>query len=384
MGFLSGRVSFVRYRVGGASPLPFSEADVEAVAQHAIGRHGPADPTDGVRVGWNGGRHVLDQTFDFGKNVLDDALHVGIRLDSDKVPAELLRAYTQIELDARAAESPTGRPTKQQREEAKEAARVRADAEAADGRFRKRKSHPILWDGRTSTLYAGTTSTAVLDRLATLFRTTFDRPLEPITAGTLAQDRAAALGRAHDLEALAPLALFEDSTPQAVWAESEPTRRDDLGNEFLLWLWHSLQADGDAVTLADGSEVTVMMAKTLTLDCPRGLTGRDSLTNEGPTRLPEAFRALQAGKLPRKVGLILVRHGEQYDLTLQAETLAVNGLALPKPEGLSGDEAKVARIESLRHVTETLDSLFDAFIRRRIDPGWDRELGRIRDWLRAA
>ena len=37
----------------------------------------------------------------------------------------------------------------------------------------------------------------------------------------------------------------------------------------------------------------------------RGETGRDQLTNEGPTRLPEAFRALQAGKLPRKAGLIV-------------------------------------------------------------------------------
>ena len=82
-----------------------------------------------------------------------------------------------------------------------------------------------------------------------------------------------------------------------------------------------------------------MLAKTLTLDCPRGETGRDRLTDDGPTRLPEAFRALQAGKLPRKAGLIVVRHGAQYELTLQAETLAVSGAALPKVEGVSGHEA---------------------------------------------
>ena len=74
-----------------------------------------------------------------------------------------------------------------------------------------------------------------------------------------------------------------------------------------------------------------MLAKTLTLDCPRGETGRDSLTDDAPTRLPEAFRALQSGKLPRKAGLILVRHGAQYELTLQAETLAVSGAGCPSP-----------------------------------------------------
>ena len=38
--------------------------------------------------------------------------------------------------------------------------------------------------------------------------------------------------------------------------------------------------------------------------------------------LPEALRAIQAGKLPRKMGLTLVRHDHSYELALQAESLA--------------------------------------------------------------
>jgi hypothetical protein len=155
---------------------------------------------------------------------------------------------------------------------------------------------------------------------------------------------------------------------------------DHLGNEFMVWLWHALQNDSDTVQLADGSEVAVMLTKTLTLDCPRGETGRDSLTDDAPTRLPEAFRALQSGKLPRKAGLILVRHGAQYELTLQAETLAVSGALIPKPEDgeLAASEVRVARIDSLRHLTETLDLLFDAYRRRRAGSGWAQEVSRIR------
>ncbi len=168
------------------------------------------------------------------------------------------------------------------------------------------------------------------------------------------------------------------------WTGADASSRDFWGNEFLLWLWHTLQTDGDTITLPDGSEATVMIAKTLTLDCPRGETGRDSLSDAGPTRMPEAFRALQSGKLPRKAGLIVVRHGVQYELTLQAETLAVSGLALPKAEGARGHEAHIARIDSLRHLVETLDLLYDAYGRRRIGPEWNGELGRIRQWLQAA
>ena len=43
MGFLSGRVTFTRYRVGGDRPLPFGEEILEQARQHLIGQHGMAD-----------------------------------------------------------------------------------------------------------------------------------------------------------------------------------------------------------------------------------------------------------------------------------------------------------------------------------------------------
>ena len=161
---------------------------------------------------------------------------------------------------------------------------------------------------------------------------------------------------------------------------------DYLGNEFLVWIWHTLQNDGETLRLSDGSDVTVMLAKTLTLDCPRGETGRDQLTDDAPTRLPEALRALQAGKLPRKAGMILVRQGAQYELTLQAETLSVSGAALPKAE----EEPPVAARAADRPPREPppLDRDARPAVRGLSLPpdrsGWTDELGRIRRWLQAA
>lgn len=387
MGFLNGRVTYTRYRVTGDSPLPYSEDLLEQVALQAIGRRGGPDANDGVSVGWGAGDHLLDLTFDLAKNVVNDALHLAIRVDTDKIPGSLLKAYTRIETDARAATNPSGLPTKTQRTEAKEAARIRAEAEAADGRFRRLAHYPVLWDGRTDSLFVGATSVKVLERVRTLFRETFDRDLEPVTSGSLAQGLADARGDASGLvEGVDPVGFVgDDSSPFTVaWAGGDDNAKDFWGNEFLIWLWHKLQSDGDAVPLPDGSEVTVMLAKTLTLDCPRGETGRDQLTDEGPSRMPEAFRALQAGKLPRKTGLILVRHDQQYELTLQAETLAVSGANLPRLEGGAAHEIAWARVDALRHLVETLDLLYDAYGRRRVGPDWGQDLGRIRKWLQPA
>ena len=384
MGFLNGRVTYARYQVGGEGPLPFGDEILETLDRHAIGKH--AEGADGITFGWSAGDHVLDLGFGLEKNVINDALHFAIRIDTDKLPSDLLRAYTKIEIDARAQLNPSGFASKAQKDEAKEAARIRAEAESADGRFLRRKHYPVLWDGQSNTLFAGTQSSAVLDRLQNLFRDTFDRPLEPISAGSLAAMQAKERGVERPVEDFLPAAFLGDDETAILafaWSNPDPSRPDFWGNEFLLWLWHTLQHDGDAITLADGSEVTVMLTKTLMLDCPRGQTGRDSLTDEGPTRLPEAFRALQSGKMPRKVGLTLVRHGAQYELTLQAESLAISGPLLPKAEGAAGQEAKVARIDSLRHLAETLDLLYDAYGRRRTGPDWLGDLGRIRRWLAA-
>ncbi len=323
MGFLNGRVTYVRFRVGGESPLPFGEDLLETAASHVIGLHGAGEPNDGTSVGWAGGEHVLDTSLDLAKNAVNDAVHLAIRVDTDKIPGSPAPGLHQ-DRDRRPGQAQPQRLSDQGPAAGGEGGcqGPQAEAEAADGRFRRMAHYPVLWDGQSNVLYAGVTSLAVLDRLQTLFRETFDRILEPISAGSLACSMAEARGEGSRVEGLGPIGFIgEDGHSSVAWSDTDVARPDFRGNEFLIWLWHTLQADGDTISLPDGSDATVMLAKTLTLDCPRGETGRDQLTTEGPTRLPEAFRAIQSGKLPRKAGLIVVRHGSQYELTLQAETL---------------------------------------------------------------
>ena len=124
-----------------------------------------------------------------------------------------------------------------------------------------------------------------------------------------------------------------------------------------------------------------MMARTLALECPRAQTGRESFQSESPVRLPEARRAIRAGKLPRKAGLTLVRQDQQYEFTLHAETLAVSSAKLPVVEG-EDDRARLEeRVTQLRHLIETLDLLYDAYGRRRFSSNWPKDLLKMQKWL---
>ncbi len=380
MGFLTGRVTATRFRVAGRAPRGFGPEYLDQLASLAIGKQRIAS-ADGVEVGWIAGDHILDTNFDLAKNIVNDALHFELRIDQQKIPGDLLRAYTQVELQALAGKNPSGHPSGRQRREARQAARERLETEAADGRYLRRKSVSVLWDGRSNELLAGTTSTAMVDRLNALFQKTFDRGLELNGAGRQAFLQAEGRGQTRGVDDARPAPFVAGQTLSEVAWQPDESSRDFLGNEFLLWLWQVLDEESDTLQLADKSEVAVMLTRTLQLECPRAETGKESITSDAPTRLPEARRAIQSGKLPRKVGMIVVRHDKQYEFTLHAETLAFASAKMPAPEE-DDDRARLeARIDTLRHLVETLDLLYDAFGTRRFGANWQKDLSRVQKWL---
>jgi hypothetical protein len=382
MGFFSGRVTFLRFKVQGPNPRLFDDEFLARLEANAAGKQRIA-AADGIECGWAAGDHVLDTDFGLAKNIINETLHFDLRVDTEKLPTDLLRAYYAVELKALSKDNPSGLPSARQKREAKELARDRLEAEAKDGRFRKRKCVPVLWDARSNEVLFGATSLSHIERLCALFQQTFGCDLEAITAGRRAFQLAELSGRTRTVDDSAPSAFVPGVTPPDVAWLADSASRDFLGNEFLLWLWWHTEIEGDAIPLADGSEAVVMMARTLTLECPRGQTGHETISHEGPTRLPEAKRAVQSGKLPRKAGLTVVRHDQQYELALHAETLAVGGAKLPNPpEDVTDARAKLdERADQLRALIETLDLIYDAFGRQRFGPGWAETLPRVQKWL---
>ncbi len=386
MGFSAGRATFMRFKVVGTPPRLFDQTQLDQLADKQMGRQKVAS-ADGSEAGWTAGGHVLDLDFALEKNVVVDALLFDFRFDKDQPPGELLRAYYEVELKALTKDNPTGKPSARQKREAKQIARERVEQEAKDGRFKKRKTVPVVWHLGAGEVWFGTSSLSQLDRFSLLFQETFGVELDALPAGRQAYLHAEASGRSRQVDDATLSPFVVGTTPDdAAWV-ADSSSRDWAGNEFLLWLWYYADVESDTLKVADGSEVTFMLSASLALDCPRGTTGSETIRHEGPTRLPEAKRAIQAGKLPRKVGLTLVRHNDQYELAVAAETLAVSGAKLPPPddEAAAGRAALEDRIGRLRDLVETLDLLYAAFLDRRFTDAWHAtDLPAMQKWLSRA
>jgi hypothetical protein len=388
MGFLSGAVTLECFRVGGEKPRQFGPEHLKILKRFAIGQIETASP-DQPDVGFLAGAHILDLDFDLEKNVIGEALHCGMRIDTNQIPAAVRKAWLQIELAVLTADNPGGRPTRVQRQEAKEAVAAQCEEEARSGRFRRMQQFPMLWDARQSILYFGGTSAAAIEQCCDLCARAFGIELERLTASRRAQHWAAEAKRRKLLEEAAP-SVFRpgDGAGEIAWWNNEAGNFDFLGNEFLLWLWWRWETRSETIALSDDSEVTGMFARTLSLQCPLDESGKETITAAMPVQLPEAAQAIRTGKLPRKAGLILVRHGQQYELTLQAETFTISGAKIRTDENEEREEAAEGhgfledRIESVRGLHETVDLLFRAFCEQRIGKDWPGELEHMRRWLK--
>ena len=183
MGFASGSISFRRFAVMGDSPKAIEQPMLDALSEHACAVSEVGTPEE-VEYGWSGGRHILDGNFSFENNVFADALLFGLRIDTNKVPGELKKAYQLMEEDAAAAQNPSGFLSKNQKREAKEITARKIEDELRSGQFRRSKLVPILWDLPSHTLYCSA-SVSTEEKLLEIFERTFDLKLMPLSAGSL-------------------------------------------------------------------------------------------------------------------------------------------------------------------------------------------------------
>ncbi len=379
LGFFSGRTTFLRFQVDGPSPGVFGPKHLERLSAFAFG-NGRKTNAEGVDFGWIAGDHILDLDFDLAKNVVVDALHFALRVDSQKLPGDLLRAYARVDLRALAADNPSGRPSRRQNREARESARDRLEQEAKDGRFVKRKMYPVLWNGVANELLVGTASATAVDHIVRLFGDTFGSKLTLLAAGQQIYGRHASKGHKQRETVPCPTTFLRGTEPEIAWIR-DPSSHNYLGNEFLLWLWFVLDTGGDTITLSDRSQATIMLARSLTLECPRRISGSETIRSEAPAALPEARRAVQSGKLPRRAGLTVVRHDQQMEFSLRAESITIEGAKLPALEAKEEHARRVERVEQLRYLIETADLILEVFARQRVGPEWPKELERMQRWL---
>jgi hypothetical protein len=389
MGFASGSVTFRRLAVisHAGKPIGTTEEILDGLRRDAVKERDLGVPEE-VEYGWSGGRHIFDVGFSFDNNVYGDAVMFALRIDTNKAPGDLKKAYQAMEEEAAAAENPSGFLSKAQKKDVKDAVKAKLEDELRDGRHRRSKLVPVLWDTARNVVYSPATGQS-LEKLREIFERTFGALLEPLGAGAIALRHLEPIGKRRDYEDLKPTRFVigpegEGQVPEYPWVAKGPEPKEFVGNEFLIWLWRETETHEGTIPLTDRTDATVFFDRSLDLDCAYGQTGRDALRGDGPTKMPEARDALRSGKLPRKAGLIIDTAGEQFAFNFAAEGFAFNSLKLPEVEADTARELIEARIEHMATICKTMDDLYQSFLKVRTSSAWAGWTVDARKWIAAA
>ena len=381
MAFASGPMSFQRFHCTGPIPDEINEKFLTAVGAKTFGKL--AALADETQCGWIGPRHLFETEIDAGVISFGRFAHLGFRCDRLKIPSPVLKAYIRMEEEAALLNSGRDFLNRTEKRRAKDAALLRAEQEAKDGRFRRMSSYPVLIDLEEQTVYLGTLGAAVGEKFMQLFADTFGVALEIDDPERVATRLMLAAKNSRALENLPPCHLVKP--PDGAAREATDFAALDLnflGKEFLTWLWFRTESADEPLRLQKGDEIAVMIDRVIRLKCDFGLTGADVITADSPAQLPEARAALAGGKQPTKLGLTIGCNLGEFRLTLDGPRLAVSSLVVPEDE--SEEDLCVRfeqRFERLADACALLDALFELFLLRRTDRAWSSELRQMSDWV---
>ena len=383
MGFASGPVSFQRFFVSGKLPGEIDDQFVAKLNDHAFGKLATLE--DNTQLGWVGPGHLFETEIAAERIACGRFAYLAVRVDKQKVPPSLLRAYVRMEEETALAASGREFLSRGAKREAKETALLRAEQELKSGAFRQMAMHHVLLDLELGRLYLSNLSAGVADRLMPLFADTFGAALEPTDAEIVARKICEANGRGRTLDGVAPIRLVKPPLDSDDTAGVIATDLKFLGKELLTWLWHGADAATGPLTVRGNNDVTVMLDRMLRLKCDFNLTGTDVITADGPTALPEARAAIRVGKQPDKAGLVIDSPLGEFRLTLEGPRFTVSGLVLPEDEQDADARVRLEqRFELIADAANLLDAIFELFLLKRTARAWRDELRTMSAWATGA
>jgi recombination associated protein RdgC len=357
MGFEGGALSLTMYYVPRQLPA-------DCVKRFAADALPPLDVLGREPLyGWVTGRHLLDRQIDEETARVAGRLRLTLVKAERKIPEALLRAECKMEEFAVMAAEDLQFVDRQ--------TRIRIKKEVAE---RLLPTMPptltgidIVHDPEASLVCATATSDKQIDALTLGFEQAVGVRLIPLNPGTAAMKRKKV--NVRDVERTS----FSPECPDELAG-------DDLGMDFLTWLWFFSEDRGGALTVG-GHRYAVMLEGPLAFFMEGDGAHVTVLRDGQPLVSSEAKAALLAGKKLRSAKVVIADGGESWTAGVDAD-FVFRGLRLPKGEALDPTGRFEERMLSFGRFRDVFLSFFDRFLDERAAPAaWAPTRAAIHAWV---
>ncbi len=148
-----------------------------------------------------------------------------------------------------------------------------------------------------------------------------------------------------------------------------------LGDEFLTWLWFSMEKDRGRLIIPDEEPLSIEIGNRIVLENRINETVEIITIKGDDAGLEEAILSLKKGALVTELNLIYKTGNQEWKFNLKGESLSFSGLKHPDTGVVeSGDEVEGLVIEKIflyEKVSNITDALFKIFIDIRLKNEWN-------------
>lgn len=161
-----------------------------------------------------------------------------------------------------------------------------------------------------------------------------------------------------------------------------------LGDEFLTWLWFSMEKDRNRLITPNKEPFSIEIGNRIVLENKIN-ESVESITIKGDDAgLEEGFLSLQKGALVTELNLIYKVGNQEWKFNIKGESLSCSGLKHPDIGVVeSGDQIEGLVLEKLflyEKVSNIIDIIFKIFIKLRLENEWQTDIiPAINKWIKS-
>ncbi len=162
-----------------------------------------------------------------------------------------------------------------------------------------------------------------------------------------------------------------------------------LGNEFLTWLWYTLENRSEQLVKIDADLSTLEIGNRMVLENRRS-EGLETITIKGDDAgLEEGLLALKKGALVTEMNLIYRSGDNTWQFNLKGESLNISSFKTPETAVTQTKEdtegAVLEKIFLYEKVILFIEGAFRYFVRLRISDDWEKKMiSQMKQWINKA
>ena len=164
------------------------------------------------------------------------------------------------------------------------------------------------------------------------------------------------------------------------------SRYQFLGEEFLTWLWFTIEKNQNLIKNFDSDFVALEVGNRVVFENRRKeSTERVTIKGDGAS-LEEGILALQKGAMVTELNMVYKSAELTWQFTIKGESLNISSLNVPSTGSPESDEdiegILLEKIFLYDKVLLLLEKLYAHYVKLRVSENWQsKEISRIRKWI---